>query len=41
MPLLSVLDESPIKSGATAADAIHETLELAQAFDLRPRISVP
>lgn len=41
MPLLSVLDQSPIKSGATAADAIHETLELAQAFDLRPRISVP
>jgi luciferase family oxidoreductase group 1 len=27
---LSVLDQSPIRSGGTAADAIHETLELAQ-----------
>jgi hypothetical protein len=41
MSRLSVLGQSPIKSGATAADAIHESLELAQAFDLRPRISVP
>jgi len=30
MPVLSVLDQSPIRSGGTAADAIHETLELAQ-----------
>jgi luciferase family oxidoreductase group 1 len=30
MPLLSILDQSPIRSGGTAADAIHETLELAQ-----------
>ncbi|MGD0264412.1 MAG: hypothetical protein ABSD47_05555 [Candidatus Methylomirabilota bacterium] len=41
MSRLSVLDQSPIKSGATAADAIHETLELARAFGLRPRISAP
>lgn len=41
MPLLSVLDQSPIKSGATAADPIHETLELARAFGLRPRKSAP
>ena len=27
---LSVLDQSPIRSGGSAADAIHETLELAQ-----------
>ena len=27
---LSVLDQSPIRSGGTPADAIHETLELAQ-----------
>src|SRR5512132_3502422 len=27
---LSVLDQSPIRSGGTAADAIQETLELAQ-----------
>lgn len=33
MPLLSVLDQSPIKSGGTAAEAIHETLELAQVTD--------
>jgi hypothetical protein len=37
---LSVPDQSPIKTGGTAADAIHETLELARAFDLGPRISV-
>jgi luciferase family oxidoreductase group 1 len=30
MLLLSVLDQSPIRSGGTAADTIHETLELAQ-----------
>jgi luciferase family oxidoreductase group 1 len=33
MPLLSVLDQSPIKSGGTAAGAIHETLELARITD--------
>jgi len=33
MIALSVLDQSPIKSGGTAADAIRETLELAQAAD--------
>ena len=33
MPLLSVLDQSPIKSGGTAAAAIRETLELAQIAD--------
>ncbi len=33
MPLLSVLDQSPIKSGGTAVEAIHETLELAQITD--------
>ena len=33
MTLLSVLDQSPIRSGATPVDAIHETLELAQAAD--------
>jgi luciferase family oxidoreductase group 1 len=33
MTLLSVLDQSPIRSGCTAADAIRETLELAQACD--------
>src|SRR5574341_447256 len=33
MPLLSVLDQSPIRSGGTAADAIRETLELAQAAE--------
>jgi len=27
---LSVLDQSPVRSGSTPADAIHETLELAQ-----------
>ncbi len=30
---LSVLDQSPIRSGGTATDAIHETLELAQICD--------
>ena len=33
MPLLSVLDQSPIRAGGTAADAIAETLELAQACE--------
>lgn len=33
MSLLSVLDQSPIRSGGTAADAIRETLELAQVAD--------
>ena len=27
---LSVLDQSPIRSGGTAADALRETIELAQ-----------
>ena len=31
--LLSVLDQSPVRSGSTPADAIHETLDLAQAAD--------
>src|SRR5499433_3844469 len=31
--LLSVLDQSPIREGGTAADAVAETLELAQACD--------
>jgi luciferase family oxidoreductase group 1 len=30
---LSVLDQSPIRSGGTPADAIHETLELAELAD--------
>lgn len=30
---LSVLDQSPVRSGGTATDAVHETLELAQAAD--------
>lgn len=30
MPILSVLDQSPIRAGATAADAVHETLALAR-----------
>ena len=30
---LGVLDQSPVRSGGTAADAIHETLELAQVCD--------
>jgi luciferase family oxidoreductase group 1 len=33
MPLLSILDQSPIKSGGTAAAAIQETLELAAIAD--------
>src|SRR5207249_5807638 len=33
MPLLSVLDQSPVRSGGTPADAIHESLELAQLAD--------
>ena len=33
MPLLSVLDQSPVRSGGTPADAIHETLDLARAVD--------
>ena len=31
--LLSVLDQSPISAGGTAADAVAETLERAQACD--------
>ena len=30
---LSVLDQSPIRSGKTPADAVHESIELAQAAD--------
>ena len=30
---LSVLDQSPIRSGATAADALAETVKLAQATE--------
>ena len=30
---LSVLDQSPIRSGSTAADAIRETIELAQTCE--------
>ena len=33
MPLLSVLDQSPVKRGGTPADAIRETVELAEAVD--------
>jgi luciferase family oxidoreductase group 1 len=33
MPLLSVLDQSPVRSGGTPADAIRETLELAEHAD--------
>jgi luciferase family oxidoreductase group 1 len=33
MTTLSVLDQSPIRSGGTAAQAIRETLELAEACD--------
>ena len=33
MPILSVLDQSPIRSGGTPAQAIRETLELAEACD--------
>ena len=31
--LLSVLDQSPVRSGLTAADAVQETFELAEAAD--------
>src|SRR6267143_2799822 len=30
---LGVLDQSPVRSGGVVSDAIHETLELAQACD--------
>src|ERR671936_1299563 len=33
MARLSVLDQSPVRSGGTAADAVHETLQLAEAAD--------
>jgi len=33
MPLLSVLDQSPIRAGATPADAVAETIELAKRAD--------
>ena len=33
MPTLSVLDQSPVKSGGTPSQAVHETLELAEAAD--------
>ena len=33
MAILSVLDQSPVRSGATPADAIHETLRLAETTD--------
>ena len=33
MTVLSVLDQSPIRDGGTAGDAIAETLKLAQACD--------
>src|SRR5262249_19778137 len=33
MTLLSVLDQSPIRSGGTAAEAVHETLQLAEITD--------
>ncbi len=33
MLTLSVLDQSPVRSGGTPADAIHETLDLARAAD--------
>ena len=33
MTVLSVLDQSPIRSGGTAADAIAETIQLAQAAE--------
>ena len=32
-PALGVLDQSPVRSGGTTADAIHETLELAALAD--------
>lgn len=33
MPILSVLDQSPIRSGVTPADAVRETLDLASLTD--------
>ena len=30
---LSVLDQSPVRTGMTAAEAVQETLELAQAAE--------
>jgi luciferase family oxidoreductase group 1 len=33
VPRLSVLDQSPVRSGGTGAEALQETLELAQACD--------
>jgi alkanesulfonate monooxygenase SsuD/methylene tetrahydromethanopterin reductase-like flavin-dependent oxidoreductase (luciferase family) len=30
---LSVLDQSPVRSGGTPADAVRETLELAEAAE--------
>ena len=33
MPLVSVLDQSPIRAGGTAAEAVAETVELAQACE--------
>src|ERR671936_1638176 len=33
MARLSVLDQSPVRSGGTPADAVHETLQLAEAAD--------
>jgi len=30
---IGVLDQSPVRSGGTPADAIHETLELARAAE--------
>ena len=35
MPLLSVLDLSPVSAGATEADALHATTDLARAVDAR------
>src|SRR3954453_5155379 len=32
-PLLSVLDQSPVPEGATGADALHNTLDLARLSD--------
>ena len=33
MTILSVLDQSPIRAGCTPAEALQETLELAQVCD--------
>ena len=30
---VGILDQSPVRSGGTPADAVHETLELARAAD--------